>query len=44
MVRDAANYSLKLVTMLNSLKDTQLDVEQAIQDKNQNELKLLSIR
>ncbi|MGR2826808.1 hypothetical protein FY048_15015 [Acinetobacter sp. 1124_18A] len=39
MVRDAANLQLKAGDYVEQLKDTQLDVEQAIQDKNQNELK-----
>ncbi len=39
MVRDAANLQLKAGNYVEQLKDTQLDVEQAIQDKNQNELK-----
>lgn len=39
MVRDAANLQLKAGDYVEQLKDTQLDVEQAIQDKNQSELK-----
>ncbi|USP40351.1 hypothetical protein [Acinetobacter sp. XS-4] len=39
MVRDAANLQLKAGDYVEQLKDTQLDVEQAIQDKDQNELK-----
>jgi hypothetical protein len=39
MVRDAANLQLKAGDYIEKLKDTQLDVEQAIQDKDQHELK-----
>lgn len=39
MVRDAANLQLQAGDYVEQLKDTQLDVEQAIQDKNQHELK-----
>ncbi|MEQ1122655.1 hypothetical protein [Acinetobacter seifertii] len=39
IVRDAANLQLKAGDYIEKLKDTQLDVEQAIQDKDQQELK-----
>ncbi|EPQ2995407.1 hypothetical protein NRQ84_004093 [Acinetobacter baumannii] len=39
IVRDAANLQLKAGDYIEKLKDTQLDVEQAIQDKDQHELK-----
>ena len=38
IVRDAANLQLKAGDYIEKLKDTQLDVEQAIQDKDQQEL------
>jgi len=39
MVRDAANLQIKAGDYVEQLKETQLDVEQAIQDKDQSELK-----
>ncbi|MFW1775281.1 hypothetical protein [Acinetobacter seifertii] len=39
IVRDAANLQLKAGDYIEKLKDTQLDVEQAIQDKDQQALK-----
>ncbi|WP_289351761.1 hypothetical protein [Acinetobacter nosocomialis] len=39
IIRDAANLQLKAGDYIEKLKDTQLDVEQAIQDKDQQELK-----
>ncbi|MFW1752714.1 hypothetical protein ACG9Y0_18585, partial [Acinetobacter baumannii] len=39
IVRDAANLQLKAGDYIEKLKDTQLDVEQAIQYKDQHELK-----